>query len=111
MANISELRFHVLSRGKTVPWWWRIAYLIPDIFKTHPELEGDFTKVFEGKDTAFRQFVEKHLQAYIEKGTLPPAAIVGPIVNIAEDVMAGREPVIRAGDYIAIQNQIRSGSH
>ena len=61
----------------------------------------------EGKDTAFDKFIRKHVEAYLEKGTMPPEAIVGPIVNIAEDIIAGREPTLRAGDYIAIQNQMR----
>lgn len=102
MDKVTIARFK--SLGKPVPFWWRVAYLIPDIFRQHVELEEGFVKVIGGKDVAFNRFVQGHISAYIEKGTMPPEAITGPILNMAEDVMAGREPTIRAGDYIALQN-------
>ena len=51
--------------------------------------------------------METHVSAYLEKGTIA-AAIVGPILNIAEDLAAGREVTMRAGDYIALQTFVRS---
>jgi hypothetical protein len=39
---------------------------------------------------------------------MPPEAIAPAILNMADDVMAGRQVSLRAGDYIAIQNFARS---
>ena len=86
------------------PWWWRVAYLIipyPNRFD-QTLLEG-FDQIARGQDKAFNKLVETHLTAYLEKGVAPPAAIAGAIVNIAEDVVAGRTPTLRAGDYISLQ--------
>ncbi len=105
--DISITRLRVIGK-KAVPFWWRFAYLIPSVFDKHPDIADRFTKVIQGKDSAFVQYVQSNVQAYIEKGTLPPESIVAPIINLAEDIMAGREPVLRAGDYIAIQNQMRA---
>jgi hypothetical protein len=102
MNQINISRYKVV--GKAVPWWWRFAYLIPDVFKWREGMEEQFTKVLTGKDTAFVKFVEGHVGAFIEKGTMPPAQIAAPIMNIAEDVIAGREVVMRAGDYIALES-------
>ena len=38
------------------------------------------------------------------EGKAPPAEVSGAIMNIADDVMAGRDASIRAGDYIALMN-------
>lgn len=57
------------------------------------------------------KFVEEtaltHVNAYLNEGTMPPAAIAPAILNMADDVMAGRQVAVRAGDYIAIQNFVR----
>ncbi len=94
--------------GSNVPWWWRFAYLIPDVFRHHPELQDGFVKALEGQDKALNTVIESHVRAYIEKGTMPPEGIAAPILNIAEDVAAGRQVTIRAGDYIALQNFARA---
>jgi hypothetical protein len=106
MPNLKELRMKV-TFGKTVPYWWRFAYLIPDVFRTHTDIESAFSKVLQGTDTAFAKLVQTQVEAYMQKGAMPPADIAAPIINIAEDIMAGREPVMRAGDYIALQNHVR----
>jgi hypothetical protein len=98
-------RFKIYLK-KPVPPWWRFAYLIPDIFHQHSGLADDFIRVLEGSEE-FDKFVMEHVEAYLEDGKLPPESIVGPILNIAEDIMAGRQPTIRAGDYISLQNHIR----
>jgi len=54
------------------------------------------------------QALNEHLSAYLEKGVEPPAAIRTTVVNLADDLVAGREPMIRTGDYIAMQSFVRS---
>jgi hypothetical protein len=102
MDKISIARFK--SQGKPVPNWWRVAYLIPDIFRRHTDLEDGFTKVVAGRDAAFTRFVQDQVKAYIEEDKMPAESIAGAIINIAEDVVAGRDVIMRAGDYIALQN-------
>lgn len=58
-------------------------------------------------DAGFDKFVEKHVQSYLE-GTAPPEAIQTAILNIVDDVAAGRDTTLRAGDYIALQTQYRA---
>lgn len=107
MPNYLIERFRILTSGKAVPWWWRLAYLIPD-----PYLKGDVlenvAKFAHGQDKHFNSVIENHVSAYLEKGTMPPAAIMAPVLNIAEDITAGRQVTLRAGDYIALQNFARS---
>ena len=38
---------------------------------------------------------------------MPPEAIAPAVMNVADDVLAGRDVQLRAGDYIALQNFIR----
>jgi hypothetical protein len=101
-------RFRIVTEGKLVPWWWRFAYLIPDLFRERPEILETFVKVAAGHDKAFKTLVETHVSAYLEKGTMPPAPIIAPILNVAEDIAAGREVTLRAGDYISLQTFARS---
>ena len=56
----------------------------------------------------FYDVTEKYVNAYIFDNKEPPAEIAGAIMNIADDVMNGREPIMRAGDYISIQNYTRA---
>ena len=55
---------------------------------------------------AFNKFVETHVQAYLD-GKAPPAAIQSAVMNIADDYVAGKDIAVKAGDYIALQNQFR----
>lgn len=104
---------YLVSRYKLAvdltPWWWRVAYLIiPDWNRFDQSLLTGFDRIAQGKDEAFNTLVNTHLMAYLEKGTIPPAAISCAIMNIAEDVIAGRTPTLRAGDYIALQTHRRA---
>ena len=101
-------RFRILTAN--VPWWWRVAYLVPDPFLRDAAAQENFATFALGKDKSFNSAVETHVSAYLEKGTMPPAAIVGPILNIAEDITAGRQVTLRAGDYIALHTFVRSQS-
>lgn len=57
-------------------------------------------------DEAFGDFVDKNVRMYMD-GELPPEAILPAVMNITDDLVAGREPVLRAGDYIALQTAFR----
>lgn len=59
-------------------------------------------------DAGFQATVDRLVAAYIEKGEMPPEQIAPTILNLADDVMAGRDMVIRAGDYIALRNYMRA---
>lgn len=67
----------------------------------------DALKVHATPDKEFHQFVTDKVNAYIFKEEAPPAEIASAIINIADDHLNGRTPVIRAGDYISIQNYLR----
>ncbi len=56
----------------------------------------------------FSDVVEQYVNAYIFNKKDPPAEIATAIMNIADDYLSGIEPVVRAGDYIAIQNYIHA---
>lgn len=45
---------------------------------------------------------------HVIEGKEPPEQVAAPIMNIADDMMAGREVVMRAGDYIALMNYAKS---
>ena len=56
----------------------------------------------------FYRKTEAFVDAYLEKGVAPPADIAVPILNIADDIAAGREVTIRAGDYVALQTHYKA---
>lgn len=110
MSTHINSRWLVTIDPKRMPHWWRVAYLFPIPQLQDSEILTNFTKVVTGQDKHFNSVIEAHLSAYLEKGTMPPAAIVGPILNIAEDIAGGRDVTLRAGDYIALQTFARSQS-
>jgi hypothetical protein len=64
---------------------------------------------FEAVTSAkFNDFVLKYVNAYTSDGKMPPVEIAGAILNIADDLLSGREPTLKAGDYITIQNYMQS---
>lgn len=88
-----------------IPRWWEVAYLIvgPDGW-----LREDFAKLIAiSPDERFTEVVTKLVSAYVEKGEMPPDDIAPAILNLADDLMAGRKMSIRAGDYITIQSHLR----
>lgn len=58
-------------------------------------------------DDRFFEVLNEHVEAYVNANAEPPAEIAGAVMNVADDYMAGREVVLRAGDYIAVQNFMR----
>ncbi len=55
----------------------------------------------------FFGMIRQHVMDHIMEGKEPPEQISSAILNIADDVMAGREINIRAGDYISLMNFAR----
>ena len=65
-------------------------------------------ELFEAITTEeFNNFVYEHVNAYIHEKKAPPKAIANAIMNITDDILSNRDPVIRAGDYIQLQNFMR----
>lgn len=79
----------------------RVMYLIlHDAIKNKDVIVSKVEKGFD-------KMVKEQVAAYIEKKTVPPAGISSAIMNLADDVVCGREMILRAGDYIALQNHYR----
>jgi hypothetical protein len=79
---------------------WERYYLIP-VFR------GQLTDKVDIRDLGLATFVAEQVNVFLKEDKLPAKEIQGPILNIAEDFIAGRPLVFRAGDYIALQNYRR----
>ncbi|MFX0195889.1 MAG: hypothetical protein ACFFCW_07190 [Candidatus Hodarchaeota archaeon] len=55
----------------------------------------------------FNNFVHKQIKSYVLEKKAPPKEIATAIMNIADDLLSGREPVLRAGDYFQLQEFMR----
>jgi hypothetical protein len=53
------------------------------------------------------EMVSKHMNAFLQQGTMPPAEIAPAIMNLIDDQSSGRTMTMRAGDYISLQNYLR----
>jgi hypothetical protein len=80
-----------------------VKYLV--LVNWHGRELGDI--LTRAPDAAFTKFVEKEVQSYL-KGNKPAPEIQTPIMNIADDFLAGGEFVLKAGDYIALQENYRA---
>lgn len=83
--------------------WMLVAYLI-----INWRIDTLRDKLRAKPDREFAEVVAKHTSAYIRDGVLPPKDIQSAIINMADDMMGRKKVIIRAGDYIAIQNHIRA---
>lgn len=77
-----------------------------------PIWEGVATEILkEGKidvaDVKFVKFAGDLVTEFLETGKVPSASIQATVMNLAEDYTAGRDMVIRAGDYIALRQYQR----
>lgn len=67
-----------------------------------------FGEVLErAPDKQFYELISKHMNAYLQKGEMPPVEIAPAIMNLIDDQTAGRTMTLRAGDYISLQNYAR----
>jgi hypothetical protein len=55
----------------------------------------------------FNNFVHEQINSYVLGKKAPPKEIATAIMNIADDLLSGREPVLRAGDYFQLQEFMR----
>jgi hypothetical protein len=86
-----------------IPRWWLVAYKIPP--PVAKEL-GDLVEI--PIDARFEKVVSGYISAVLAEGKMPPADIAPTILNLSQDLVNGRDMVIRTGDYIAIQNHLRT---
>lgn len=55
----------------------------------------------------FFEELERHVKAFVDDGKAPPDAIASAVMNVADDVLGGRDVQLKAGDYIALQSYFR----
>jgi hypothetical protein len=55
----------------------------------------------------FYDMVYKEVMTHVIDGKEPHEQILTAVLNIADDMMAGRDVTMRAGDYIALMNYAR----
>jgi len=73
------------------------------------KLAHQFDQALQARpDERFYETFSKHVEAYVKEGKAPPKAIETPVLNAADDYLAGRDITLRAGDYIAVQNFVRA---
>ena len=68
---------------------------LQDVLKIQPSIE-------------FNEFVMKKVDAYLE-GKLKAEEVSPALMNVADDLLSGRIPSLRAGDYIALQKEFKRG--
>ena len=91
----------VAIRKEFIPKWIKVAYKIP-IW-----LDKNFSHISVETVPRFEAEVTKHMKAFIENQKMPPKEIAGVIMNLADDYMAGRDMILRTGDYIAMQTYLQ----
>jgi hypothetical protein len=68
---------------------------------------GDRVKVEPNE--RFFKVLSEHVERYLKTGEAPQE-LQSVIMNVADDYLAGREIVLRAGDYIALQGFARKSA-
>ena len=56
---------------------------------------------------SFSKELAGHVYGYLYEQKMPPAEIEQTVLNVSEDILAGRDVQLRAGDYIAAQKYLR----
>ena len=91
--------------GGLISRWRRAAGLVAGSDRWLPRNSVELVRI--RPDKRFDRFVRQQVAAYVERGELPTADVAPGILDLAAGLMAGQEPTLRAGDYIAIQNHLR----
>ncbi len=82
--------------------WCLASYLILNVHF------GDLVELAEKElPESFVKEMARHVYGYLYENKLPPAEIQQTVLNVSEDLMAGRAVQMRAGDYIAAQKFFR----
>jgi hypothetical protein len=55
----------------------------------------------------FQSMLHNEVMAHVLDGKEPPEQIRTAVMNVADDMMAGRDITLRAGDYIALMDYAR----
>ncbi|MGD8777872.1 MAG: hypothetical protein PVH88_02805 [Ignavibacteria bacterium] len=55
----------------------------------------------------FQDMIHEEVMSHVIDGKEPPEEIRTTVMNLADDMMSGREVNLRAGDYIALMNYAR----
>jgi hypothetical protein len=66
---------------------------------------GDIIKI-QPTDRFF-SMVRELVLSYAVEGTEPPAQVATAVMNVSDDMMAGRDVSLRAGDYVDLMNYAR----
>ncbi len=80
-----------------------IKYL--QVVNWHVEQLGDV--ITAAPSASFTKYIEAQVQDYLA-GKKVSARIQPAIMNIADDVLAGRAVTVRAGDYVALQSEFKA---
>ncbi|MFX0211759.1 MAG: hypothetical protein ACFFDT_37630 [Candidatus Hodarchaeota archaeon] len=100
MSKFVKIRVRVPDWS--IPHWWVVAYkILPDLFRQYGELLD-----IDIDEKQFGKVVGGYINSALEGNELP-ADIAPTILNLANDLVNGRDMIIRTGDYIAIQKHLR----
>ena len=88
-------RFDFYWERINIPRWILVAYLIAN--RQIKDLAND---IKFNPSEEFYNTVAKYLGAYMVQNTMPPKAITGAILNLADDYLSNRPIDLRAGDYL-----------
>jgi len=96
---------HITMRGLELQihkHWCLVSYLIVN------HQFGDYVDLADRELPAtFAKEMARHVYGYLYEAKKPPAQIEQTVLNVAEDLAAGRAVQLRAGDYIAAQRFFR----
>jgi hypothetical protein len=83
--------------------WCLVSYLIlgPDLGNLQGWVEQDLPENFAST-------MANLVHGYLYENKIPPDAIAQTVINVTEDMLAGRQVILRAGDYIAVQKYMRA---
>ncbi len=99
--NIEIKNLGVVIGSHLIPWWWKVAYKIP------APTGAKWKEVINMRiDDHFNEVVTGYIKDCFDGKELP-ADIAPTIYNLANDLINGRDLMIRTGDYIALQSHIR----
>jgi nitrogen fixation protein len=87
---------------------WVMYLVVNDFYKDL--IAKKLVKVDVATSVRFNAFVQEQVSAYMTGKTVPPAEIEGPILNIADDLLAGKEITLRTGDYIVLQTYMQKAN-
>jgi hypothetical protein len=99
--NLISTNFRITLRGlenQINRHWCLASYLILNVNL------GDLVELGERElPETFAKKMAGFVYGYIYDNKMPPPEIQQTVLNVSEDLLAGREVQLRAGDYIAAQ--------